>query len=259
MDDPCNTSDADQQLYLIPNPLQAPCRSNYSLPIESLQSSYDEMDTVIDYIRALRANDQLRINLIGLSRGGVRVIGYAVLHPDKVDKLVLNSPGVIPPNPASNVAMRVFNKAAAFSFWQLDPANCPNQVDPAIRDKIWDTMLALDELGSSWGVAGVNRAPGLSPSGWAPTFPKMVQAPSLLIRGALDNIVTAEQVQTLYNDLGSTQKVLVTVSCASHAFVWENQHMILLRASAEWIGKGTFAEQRSGSFFVDAEGRVNRE
>jgi hypothetical protein len=29
--------------------------------------------------------------------------------------------------------------------------------------------------------------------------------------------------------------------------VWENQHLILLRASAEWLRHGTFAGQTTGS------------
>jgi len=33
----------------------------------------------------------------------------------------------------------------------------------------------------------------------------------------------------------------------------------LLRASEEWLREGTFAEQRTGSFFVDTEGHVHPE
>jgi hypothetical protein len=63
----------------------------------------------------------------------------------------------------------------------------------------------------------------------------------------------------LFADLGTDQKVFVSVQCAAHQLVWENQHMILLRATAEWLRAGTFADQSSGSFFVDTNGEVHPE
>jgi hypothetical protein len=63
----------------------------------------------------------------------------------------------------------------------------------------------------------------------------------------------------LFADLITDQKVFVTVQCASHYLVWENQHMVMLRASEEWLREGTFAEQSAGSFFVDTEGHVHPE
>jgi hypothetical protein len=35
--------------------------------------------------------------------------------------------------------------------------------------------------------------------------------------------------------------------------------MILFHASEEWLREGTFAEQSTGSFVVDAQGRVHPE
>jgi hypothetical protein len=35
--------------------------------------------------------------------------------------------------------------------------------------------------------------------------------------------------------------------------------MILLQPSAEWLHDGTFAEQNTGSYFVDANGNVHPE
>lgn len=60
----------------------------------------------------------------------------------------------------------------------------------------------------------------------------------------------------LFADLGTAHKVFVTVDCASHYLVWENQHMVLLRAAADWLREGTFAASSTGSFVVDTEGHV---
>ncbi len=42
---------------------------------------------MVDYIRDLRGVE--RVSLIGVSAGGPRMSGYAALHPEKVDKLIM--------------------------------------------------------------------------------------------------------------------------------------------------------------------------
>jgi len=51
MDDPCNTSGANQANYLVPNPLQAPCSPSYPHSFGSFRTDWDEMDTVVEFIR----------------------------------------------------------------------------------------------------------------------------------------------------------------------------------------------------------------
>lgn len=107
-DNPCNTSSTiyptvtaanqNQENYLIPNPLAEPC-----LPDDGAKQSFGrlstdwaEMDTVVDYIRAWQDEPTDKISLVGHSRGGLRVIGYAQRHPEKVAKVVAFSPGRYP-------------------------------------------------------------------------------------------------------------------------------------------------------------------
>jgi pimeloyl-ACP methyl ester carboxylesterase len=87
-----------------------------------------------------------------------------------------------------------------------------------------------------------------------------VKVPTLVIRGDLDTTVPLGDIQSLLADLSSVpQKVFVHVACASHYLPWENQHMILLAASVEWLQNGTFAGQFTGSFAVDAAGQVHQD
>jgi pimeloyl-ACP methyl ester carboxylesterase len=95
--------------------------------------------------------------------------------------------------------------------------------------------------------------------GWNATFARQIEAPTLIIRGEFDDGSEETRQRNLFADLGAEDKVFVRVACASHALVWENQHVVLLRASEEWLRDGTFAEQRTGSFFVDTEGQVHEE
>jgi pimeloyl-ACP methyl ester carboxylesterase len=81
MNDPCNTNPALQNL-LVPNPLDAPCPPSYPFQLTTSQSDRDEINTVVDFIRALRGVE--RVNLVGWSAGGPRIGGFAFQHPDKV-------------------------------------------------------------------------------------------------------------------------------------------------------------------------------
>jgi pimeloyl-ACP methyl ester carboxylesterase len=141
---------------------------------------------------------------------------------------------------------------------------CANQYSPAIRLVTTSTQLAFDPLGSTWGTAGVRRSPlfptGNMISGWNAKFAGQVTVPTLVIRGDLDTAVPLSDIQDLLGDLVAVpQKVFVHVACASHYLVWENQHMSLLDASAEWLLHGTYAGQYNGSFAVDTAGQVHPE
>lgn len=81
MDDPCNTSISDQQSYLIPKRLAQTCSPPYPFQLTTIQSDWDEIDTVVEYLRRVR--DVERVNLIAWSRGGARAGGYAAQHRKK--------------------------------------------------------------------------------------------------------------------------------------------------------------------------------
>ena len=268
MDDPCNASKMQQEALLIPNPLPAPCDPSYPFALTTGQSDWDEIDTVVDYLRELRGVE--KVSLIGWSLGGPRMGGYAARHPEKVDRLVLDAPNYNraepndPPGPVPDpgVPLQVRTVSSFFATWD-GQVHCDNQFTPAIRDVLRSTILSFDPLGSTWGVEDLWRAPVQSTHwGWNADSAAAIKAPTLLIRGDLDTQVPVEQVTSLYADLGTNQdtsKVFVHVACAAHQLVWENRHLILLQASAEWLRHGTFAGRATGSYFVDAGGEVHPE
>jgi dipeptidyl aminopeptidase/acylaminoacyl peptidase len=110
---------------------------------------------------------------------------------------------------------------------------------------LWDSTIALDKLGSGWEASGVRRSPAFTAAGWTRDLPGLVQAPTLVIRGALDDRAPAQATRALYDALGGP-KAYVTVSCGSHELVYEKQATKLLPASAEWLQFGTY-EGRPGS------------
>jgi hypothetical protein len=50
----------------------------------------------------------------------------------------------------------------------------------------------------------------------------------------------------LYEDLGATHKVFVDLACSSHNAMWEKNHLLLFKASAEWLTKGSVNGMQEG-------------
>ncbi len=79
------------------------------------------------------------------------------------------------------------------------------------------------------------RIPVTSQWGWNQTTAGLVSAPTLLIRGALDTTISPVNVGHLLEDLGTSDKMLVTVPCASHFVIWEQQRHLIHKLSADWL------------------------
>ena len=260
MDDPCNMSPEDQA-RVTPNPLSGPCEPSYAFGSTTVQSDWDEIDSVVDYIRELRG--VARVSLIGWSAGGRRTGGYAARFPEKVDKLFLYAPGYSPYGPSeapaglplAGVPMRLQTRdTLTQGRWQENVA-CENQVDPGIRAVIWDTIKAFDALGSVWGPPeGVMRVRAGNRSwGWNRAYAAKVVAPTMTVVGEQDN---PDARGFLYRDLtGAAAKVLVTMECATHFAVWEtSQYRFMHRASLEWLRDGTYRGQSTGIYRVGVDG-----
>ncbi len=271
MDNPCNSAQSEQQLYLIRNPLAQPCAPTYPYQLTSLQSDWDEIDTVVEYLRELRNVE--KVSIVGWSRGGMRGSSYAARYPEKVDRLVLLAPGYFPLSPSEAPALlplpgvpsTVQGIADFHSQWDSQ-VKCEKQFNPDIRHALNWTILAFDPLASTWGTAGARRSPvwngppGFVSWGWNTEKAAQLKAPTLVIRGDFDTQVPLANIQAFNRDMtGVRQKVYVNVACASHYLHWENQHLILFRASVEWLQKGTFAGESNGSFAVSKDGQVLRE
>jgi pimeloyl-ACP methyl ester carboxylesterase len=253
MEDPCNLT-PELQTILIPTTLPATRTPSYPFTLDTSQSDWDDIDEVVNYVRGLRRVD--RLSLVGWSAGGPRMGGYAGLHPEKVDKMVLLAPAynrLTPFNPPAQVPapgnpMTITTAQRAFHERWDPQVQCADRFDPGIRDVIWAMNMAFDPVGATWG-PGVVRAPTRAPAwGWNPHLAARVQAPTLLVSGELDQEVNPQAVRDLYTDLGSQAKVFLAVPCSSHYLVYETRHTVLLHASLEWLSHGTFEGQSQGSF-----------
>jgi pimeloyl-ACP methyl ester carboxylesterase len=245
MNEVCNLS-AEQQAALG----RTPCNATHAAQLTTIASDWDDIDAVIDYIRELRGVP--RVSLVGWSQGGPRAGGYASRNPDKVAKLVLLAPGYRresaqtppQPSPAVGVAFNAQSHADFTANWDRQ-VGCPNQYEPEAAAVVWAEMLESDPVGASWG-QGVRRAPNTTTWGFGRAAVERMQTPTLMVAGVHDKQVLPERVREYFDDLGAENKVLLDLGCASHNAMWESNHLLLFRASLEWLTAGTVEGMANG-------------
>jgi pimeloyl-ACP methyl ester carboxylesterase len=251
MNDPCNLARDRQQPAFVPGLIPAPCPPSYPHALTTIASDWNDIGAVVDYVRALRHVD--RVSLLAWSLGGPRAGGYAAQHPEKVNKLVLLAPAygrnaaAAPPAkmPPDGVPMNTQSRDEFYANWDRQ-VGCPAQYDPAVGESVWSEMLASDPVGSTWG-SGVRRAPQTATWGWNAAMVGKTQAPTLMVSGQHDKQVPPDRVRDLYADLAAPQKVFVDLACSSHNAMWEKNHLLLFKASLDWLTLGTVNGMKEGT------------
>jgi pimeloyl-ACP methyl ester carboxylesterase len=274
LDDPRNASLSDQQTYLIPNPLDHTYDNPDPFHFTNTSALVDQLDAVIDDVRDRLGVD--KVSLFAWSRGGLVVGPYTYLHPQKVKNVVFDASAynfaANPPDPLPQPgpSLQVQDRAHAEAAWtnQVDNVDFPGQQDPAILDPIWQSLMARDPLGSTWGTNGLMRFPSADYWGWNPNQHQasLVTVPALVLTGLLDTTVPPATEVQLYNDLGSDKKVLIKVDGGSHYMVWEGStsptwkgpHSTVQDAVVQWITSETYRGATSGTFEVHADGRIQQ-
>jgi pimeloyl-ACP methyl ester carboxylesterase len=249
MNDPCNLSQ-EQQKTFVPGFLAAPCPPTYSRNTTTIASDWNDIDAVVDYIRALRRVE--RVSLVAWSLGGPRAGGYAARHPEKVQRLVLLAPAYgrmgreeAPATaPAEGTAFNTQSREEFMANWDRQ-VGCSEQYDAATAESVWTSMAASDPVGATWG-PGVRRAPQTTTWGWNQTVVAKTQTPTLMIAGVHDKQVSPDRVRELFTDLGARQKVFIDLGCSSHNAMWEKNHNLLFRASLEWLTRGSVNGSQDG-------------
>jgi pimeloyl-ACP methyl ester carboxylesterase len=248
MNDPCNLS-SEQQSAMTPGFLAAPCKPSHRSQLTTISSDWDDLNAVVDYIRAVRRVE--RVSLIAWSLGGPRSGGFTSRYPEKVEKLVLLAPAynrtspVGPPKlPAEGTAMTKQSRDDFVANWDRQ-VGCGDQYDPAVSETVWSKMIESDPVGATWG-PGVRRAPVVTVWGWTADVVAKLQVPTLMVVGVHDKQVSPDRVRELYADLGSRQKVFVDLACSSHNAMWERNRLLLFRASLDWLTQGAVNDTREG-------------
>jgi pimeloyl-ACP methyl ester carboxylesterase len=242
MNDPCNLA-REQQTAFIPNLISVPCAPSYPHQMTTIASDWNDIGAIVDYIRTLRHVNQ--ISILAWSLGGPRAAGYAAQHPENLLKLVLLAPAYTrtlsasaPAQvPAEGPAMTTQSREEFTVNWDRQ-VGCQDQYDPGASESVWSEMIKSEPVGATWG-PGVRRAPQVTTWGWNAEVVAKTQIPILMISGQHDKQVQQERVRELYADLGAQQKVFIDLACSSHNAMWERNHLLLFRASYEWLTRGS--------------------
>jgi pimeloyl-ACP methyl ester carboxylesterase len=241
MNDVCNLS-ANSQQDLIPSLMDAPCEPSYAFAATTIESDWHDIDAVVDYLRERRGVD--KVHLVAWSLGGPRSAGYAALHPEKVERVVILAPAYgrnrsadAPESiPVPGTAMSKQSQQDFVNNWNRQSV-CSNQYDPEVSAAIWQDMLASDPIGATWGT-GVRRAPSTTVWGWTQEVVENTMTPMLLVAGKTDAQVPPSRVTEMYEDLGASEKVLLDLGCASHNAMWEVNAPLLFDATLQWLRDG---------------------
>ena len=261
MDDPCNV-DVEFQPLLVPQILRGLCQPLYPFKLVSSRSEWDELETAIRYIMELRGVD--RISLVGWSTGAPRAGGFAALHPEKVDRLVLFGPSPFfpreqPPElmPEPGAPMILQSKEFLLQRRWQDNVRCEGQLeDTNICEAFWQEIMALDTLGAQWGRGGegIMRAPNRMNFGWRDTLLK-ITTPTLFLLGEYDNY---EKRFEAWQGLRLDHRLFVRVSCASHFMQFERGRHLLYRATISWVSSGSVDGIQQGECWADVNGLLHR-
>jgi pimeloyl-ACP methyl ester carboxylesterase len=244
----------------VPHVLEAPHAPRYPFTLVSSQTEWDEIETVVDFIRELRGVD--RVNLVGWSTGAPRAGGYAALHPDKVDRLLLYGPSQFfdreePPATIPEPGAPTLLQTREFLLdrrWRDHVHDAAQIEDPHVCDAFWRELMAVDEIGAGWGREGfgIMRAPNRMNFGWKASLAN-IATPTLYLLGEHDNY--ARRIES-WKALAAPQRMFVRVAGCSHFMQFERARHLLYRATTEWLTDGTFRGHAAGEFAADTNGAL---
>lgn len=259
MDDPFNV-DPRFQGALIPHILSAPAVPRYPFKLLTSRSEWDEIESAVKFIIDLRKTE--RVNLVGWSIGAPRVGGFAAMHPELIDKLVLLGPapyssdGAAPATlPERGAPTRLQSRDMLMNKrWKAD-VHGEDQIDnPEIFNVVWRQLMDQDGLGATWtgDGTGTMRAPTRTQFGWRQHV-SQIKSPTLVLLGEYDNY---EERRDSWKDLQVGHRVFVKIKCASHFMQFESVRHVLHRLTAEWLSSGAVKGLTNGELCADREGRI---
>lgn len=290
MDDPCNANPAQRDL-LKTNPGTGNCSATatYAHQLGNSQSEWDELATVVKYVRGLCANK--KVAFVGWSAAAFVMGPYAMRNPGDVASLFLLAP-MFPPNgrwstnaaapfdppPGTSLPTKPESTpAAVFGF----PMNLTSKAsfkavisDKNLADHVWKTVMDSDSLGQKWGGAtpgapdGVMRWRNSYWWGWNESTVTHNSTlgdavPVCIVYGDLDRTANTPEsmgpvlhfsVPKLYKKIPKAEKLMFCVEGWDHNPVWERKPSQVLQHMCEkWLdGKRVYGVER-GSWVMDAD------
>jgi pimeloyl-ACP methyl ester carboxylesterase len=194
--------------------------------------------TVVEEIQ--RRLNVSTVNLCGLSWGGLLSSKFTNLYPQLVENLILLGPVYAVQNPAWSLFMdpknpntlhpgiggyRYLGEDSLFLMWDSEIPHGDKSLwqDPLVKEAIITELLQADEEWSS----KHNMRSFRSPTGVIkdieevynkrPLFdPKLIECPTLIVRGDYDKASLKEDTDELFKQLGAQRKYYITLGNMTH-------------------------------------------
>lgn len=170
---------------------------------------YKDLRGLLKYLGIARAS------LLGCSMGGATSIDFALEHPEMVDALILVGSGLSGYAYAGEApliwdamvaARRAGDLARAaelrVQIWVDGPRRTPDQVDPAVRDRVRE--MSMIPLATPDGL-GTEQKPQPPASGRL----SELRVPALIIYGEMDQPAILEIADLLATEIGGARKVVM--------------------------------------------------
>jgi pimeloyl-ACP methyl ester carboxylesterase len=203
-----------------------------------------------------------KISLIGWSTGTPRAGGFAAMHPDKVDKLVLYGPAPYFPSDTPPEPFPEPGAPMILQSWDMlmekrwaNDCRSEGQIEhPAIREFMWQALMKEDGLGAHWTAdgRGIMRAPNRMNYGWRANIGN-IKAPTLFLLGEFDNYVNRFPT---WGGLKMDNRAFIKVGCASHFMQYERVRCVLHRATLEWLAGATVEGAKFAELQSDRDGEL---
>lgn len=259
MNDFCNLDSLHRQLIGL-----GPCAPTYPFFLTTMYSELAEIDRVVDFIRILRGVE--RVNLFGVSLGGIRALNYTMTHPGKVNRLAVQGVGrylsfSLEPTqvPAAGYPLNIVTEATLLERLEDDVVTS-DQRDQAIHAAIWQELSAIDTLGQGWGTGG-SRYPNTMIYGFTRSDVEQMSRPCLVLSGENDRIlnpflpIRTDFGLALYNDmLSAPQRIHLTLEKTGHIPLYDLRAPYLREALADWLLHGNLQGVTNGEGTIDEEG-----
>lgn len=192
------------------------------------EASYNTEAYVSDLEQLVQTLDVRRFILIGHSMGGANTIVYTSRHPDQVIAAVIEDmgPGSTSSAGSARISREIEETPRRFASWSEAEAFWRKQrpliSDQALEERLRNTLKHAGggEITWKWDLAGIERArnnPAPRIDLWPPV--KSLQCPTLVVRGALSDILSRETAEAMAESNSNIS--WVEVPNASH-FVHED-------------------------------------
>ena len=289
MENPCNVSNQldtplveplplhaiNEQSLLAPNPLREQCAHADNSYFQDIFSNAAELHDMV--LHVLDRSKVASVHLVGWSAGGATIGTYLqdAARATKIGRTVLLAPTFnlrpdkvpVSGQPKWPVGLNTFQSLTE----HFSPsASCPGQIPQGMTEELWASQRRYDSLASRWGSTdplrgGLTRYPTTIRWGWNPTTAPNVKNSTLIIIGVLDSARSVNGSTDLYNSVGSTNKVLLRIECASHPAQWEGSThpsgwvgpaAVVQDAAIQWFKSGTYRGSTTGIYHARVDNTI---